>query len=113
MPGYVHQAVEKFHHGTNHTMKAVDTPHPYKAIKKHGLPMTRHHKTHTPGDKTPTKDHGHFSVLFQGSRPNNANCPQHPRNRTDTGNRYYQRKGRALPNLCHNTPQCHNKILQI
>ena len=43
MPGYVHQAVEKFHHGTNHTIKAVDTPHPYKAMKKHGLPMTQPH----------------------------------------------------------------------
>ena len=38
MPGYVHQAVEKFHHGTNHTIKAVDTPHPYKAIKNMGYP---------------------------------------------------------------------------
>ena len=38
MPGYVCQAVEKFHHGTNRTIKAVDTPHPYKAMKNMGYP---------------------------------------------------------------------------
>ena len=43
MPGYVCEAVEKFQHGTNHTIKSVDAPHPYKATKKHGLPMTQPH----------------------------------------------------------------------
>ena len=43
MPGYVQQAVEKFQHGIMSTIKAVDAPHPYKATKKHGLPMTQPH----------------------------------------------------------------------
>ena len=41
MPCYVQQAVEKFQHEIKSTIKAVDTPHPYKAMKKHGLPMTQ------------------------------------------------------------------------
>ena len=41
MPGYVQQAVEKFQHGIKSPIKAVDVPHPYKAMKKHGLPMTQ------------------------------------------------------------------------
>ena len=40
MPGYVQQALEKFQHGIKSPIKAVDAPHPYKATKKHGLPMT-------------------------------------------------------------------------
>ena len=43
MPGYVQQAVEKFQHGINCTIKSVDAPHPYKGMKKHGLPMTQPH----------------------------------------------------------------------
>ena len=34
MPGYVQQAVEKFQHGIKSPNKAIDTPHPYKAMKK-------------------------------------------------------------------------------
>ena len=41
MPGYVQQAVEKFQHVIKSPIKAVDAPHPYKATKKHGLPMTQ------------------------------------------------------------------------
>ena len=41
MPGYVQQAVEKFQHGIKSPNKAIDAPHPYKATKKHGLPMTQ------------------------------------------------------------------------
>ena len=40
MPGYVQQALKKFQYGINSTHKATDAPHPYKATKKHGLPMT-------------------------------------------------------------------------
>ena len=40
MPGYVQHAVKKFHTGTNGPTKSTDAPHPYKANKKHGLPMT-------------------------------------------------------------------------
>ena len=40
MPGYVQQAVNKFQYGITSTNKATDAPHPYKATKKHGLPMT-------------------------------------------------------------------------
>ena len=47
MPGYIHEAVEKFQHGTNHRIKSVDAPHPYKATKKHGLPMTQPHNDAT------------------------------------------------------------------
>ena len=43
MPGYVQQAVEKFQHRINHTIKSVDGHHPYKGMKKHGLPMTQPH----------------------------------------------------------------------
>ena len=41
MPGYVQQAVENFQHRIKSPIKAVDTPHPYKAMKKEGLPMTQ------------------------------------------------------------------------
>ena len=41
MPGYVQQAVENFQHGIKSPIKAIDTPHPYKATKKEGLPMTQ------------------------------------------------------------------------
>ena len=40
MPGYVQHAVHKFHTGAKQTNKATDAPHPYKATKKQGLPMT-------------------------------------------------------------------------
>ena len=40
MPGYVQQALNKFQYGITSTHKATDAPHPYKATKKHGLPMT-------------------------------------------------------------------------
>ena len=40
MPGYVQHAVNKFHNGDKGPTKSTDTPHPYKASKKHGLPMT-------------------------------------------------------------------------
>ena len=40
MPGYVQQAVNKFQYGITSTNKVTDAPHPYKATKKHGLPMT-------------------------------------------------------------------------
>ena len=40
MPGYVQHAVKKFHTGTNGPTKSTDAPHPYKANKKHSLPMT-------------------------------------------------------------------------
>ena len=38
--GYVQQALNKFQHEITTTQKATDAPHPYKATKKHGLPMT-------------------------------------------------------------------------
>ena len=41
MPGYVQQAVEKFQHRIKSPIKAIDAPHPYKATKKQGLPMTQ------------------------------------------------------------------------
>ena len=40
MPGYVQQAVNKFHYGIKSPNKATDAPHPYKATKKQRLPMT-------------------------------------------------------------------------
>ena len=40
MPGYVQQARNKFQYGIYSTHKTTDAPHPYKATKKHGLPMT-------------------------------------------------------------------------
>ena len=40
MPGYVQHAVNKFHNGDKGPTKSTDAPHPYKASKKHGLPMT-------------------------------------------------------------------------
>ena len=40
MPGYVQQAVRKFPRDNNGNTKPTDAPHPYKASKKHGLPMT-------------------------------------------------------------------------
>ena len=40
MPGYVQQAVQKFPRDNNGNTKPTDAPHPYKASKKHGLPMT-------------------------------------------------------------------------
>ena len=51
MPGYVQEAVEKFQHGIKSPIKPVDAHHPYKATKKHGLPMTQPHDDdakHTP-----------------------------------------------------------------
>ena len=41
MPGYVQHAVNKFHNGVNSPNKPTDAPHPYKATKKQGLPMTQ------------------------------------------------------------------------
>ena len=40
MPGYVQQAVKKFPLTDKGPNKPTDAPHPYKASKKHGLPMT-------------------------------------------------------------------------
>ena len=40
MPRYVQQALDKFQYGITSTQKTTDAPHPYKATKKHGLPMT-------------------------------------------------------------------------
>ena len=40
MPGYVQQAVRKFPRENKGPTKPTDAPHPYKASKKHGLPMT-------------------------------------------------------------------------
>ena len=40
MPGYVQQVLNKFQHEITTTKKVTDAPHPYKATKKHGLPMT-------------------------------------------------------------------------
>ena len=40
MPGYVQQAVKKFPLTDKGPTKPTDAPHPYKASKKHGLPMT-------------------------------------------------------------------------
>ena len=40
MPGYVQQAVNKFQYRIKSPNKAMDAPHPYKATKKQGLPMT-------------------------------------------------------------------------
>ena len=39
LPGYIQHAVNKFHTGTNGPTISTDAPHPYKASKKHGLPM--------------------------------------------------------------------------
>ena len=41
MAGYVQQEVEKFQHGIKSPIKAIDTPQPYKAMKKQGLPVTQ------------------------------------------------------------------------
>ena len=41
MPGYVQQAINKFRHDIKSPNKATDTPHPYKATRKQGLPMTQ------------------------------------------------------------------------
>ena len=40
MPGYVEQALQKFNHDITGIPKTTDAPHPYKATKKLGLPMT-------------------------------------------------------------------------
>ena len=40
MPGYVEQALQKFNHDISCIPKTTDAPHPYKAAKKLGLPMT-------------------------------------------------------------------------
>ena len=40
MPGYVEQALKKFTHNITGIRKNTDAPHPYKAAKKVGLPMT-------------------------------------------------------------------------
>ena len=41
MPGYVQHAVNEFQNGIKSPNKPTDTPHPYKATKKQGLPMTQ------------------------------------------------------------------------
>ena len=96
MPGYVQQAVEKFQHRIKSPIKAIDAPHPYKATKKQGLPMTQ-----------PTDDAAKLSpqmikhlqkivvtfLFFQGCRSNNAHSPQHHSDGTNTGHPNYQRKG--------------------
>ena len=40
MPGYVQQSIDKFQHRIKSPNKSIDAPHPYKATKKQGLPMT-------------------------------------------------------------------------
>ena len=40
MPGYVKQALQKFNYEITGIPKNTDAPHPYKATKKLGLPMT-------------------------------------------------------------------------
>ena len=40
MPGYVQQVINKFQYGIKSPSKATDAPHPYKATKTQGLPMT-------------------------------------------------------------------------
>ena len=40
MPGYVEQALQKFNHDITGIPKTTNAPHPYKATKKLGLPMT-------------------------------------------------------------------------
>ena len=40
MPGYVEQALKKFDHDSTGIRKNTNAPHPYKATKKVGLPMT-------------------------------------------------------------------------
>ena len=40
MPGYVQHALKKFQYDITSTQKPMDALHPYKATKKHGLPMT-------------------------------------------------------------------------
>ena len=40
MPGYAQQAINKFQYRIKCPSKATDAPHPYKATKKQGLPMT-------------------------------------------------------------------------
>ena len=41
MPGYVQHAINKFQTGVKSPNKHTDAPHPYKATKKEGLPMTQ------------------------------------------------------------------------
>ena len=41
MPGYVQHAINKFHNRVKGHNKPTDAPHPYKATKKQGLPMTK------------------------------------------------------------------------
>ena len=41
MPGYVQHAVNKFQTRVKSPNKHTDAPHPYKATKKQGLPMTQ------------------------------------------------------------------------
>ena len=41
MPGYVQHAVNKFRTEVKSPNKHTDAPHPYKATKKQGLPMTQ------------------------------------------------------------------------
>ena len=41
LPGYVQHAVNKFQNGIKSPNKPTDAPHPYKATKKQGLPMTQ------------------------------------------------------------------------
>ena len=51
MPRYVQQALNKFQHETTTAQKVTDAPHPYKATKKPGLPMT--HQTNDSAKLSP------------------------------------------------------------
>ena len=92
MPGYVQQALNKFQYGIKSTHKATDAPHPYKATKKHGLPMT--HPTDdstklTPSHQTSPTDRVYLSVLFQSRAPHHAHGPEHNSNRANPGHPHY------------------------
>ena len=41
MPDYVQQAVKKILHRIKSPIKAIEAPHLYKAMKKHGIPGTQ------------------------------------------------------------------------
>ena len=73
MPGYVKQALQKFNYEITCTHKNTNAPHPYKATKKLGLPMT-----HPTDDSVKLSPHeikhlqqivGTFLFLFQSRRP--------------------------------------------
>ena len=89
MSRYAQQAVNKFQHGIKSPNKAIDAPHPYKATKKQGLPMTHP----TTGNKTSPTDRGYFPFFIPEPSTHNAHRPEHHCGGTNTGNPNYQRKG--------------------